>query len=249
LPLDKMFFKKFVDNRTSENVEKIVREYEYLVRFICYKFRGRGEPVDDLVQVGMLGLMKSVENYDPSFDVEFTTYATPMIVGELRHYFRDYSRIVKLPRRIHELNVKIKKVVFEHHQSQRRSPTIAQISAAVGVSEDEIIEALEAGDAARAMSLDSPSFRSERSGEYSSHSAATLIDSLGVDSQSDQSINKEAILVVMEKVLSERELMIVRMRFYDNLSQNEIAHRVSMSQMHVSRIIRAALKKLRVELF
>jgi RNA polymerase sigma-B factor len=249
LPFDKEFFKVFCEDRTDELKDKVIAEYQYLVKFVSGKFRGRGEPFDDLVQVGMLGLIKAVNNYNSEFDVEFTTYATPMIIGEIRHYFRDFTRIVKLPRRIHELNSKILKVIYEYQQEHQKSPTIVDIARVMEMDEEAIIEAMEAGDSTRAMSLDSPSFKVERSGDVSTQSAATLMDSLGVEDNARQTINKEAIKVAIDSSLDTREQRIVYLRFYENLSQSEIADSMDMSQMHVSRLIRSSLLKLKKAIF
>ncbi len=197
----------------------------------------------------MIGLMKAIDNYNSDFDTEFTTYATPMIVGEIKHYFRDNTRIVRLPRRMHELSLKIKRIIYEFAQVHQKSPTIAEISQALNVSEEEIIEAMEATDASKTLSLDSPAILIDRSGDISSQAEASIIDSLGVDTSSQKLLDREALRVAIKLNLEPREQRIIYMRFYDNLSQVEIATYMNISQMHVSRIIRTALTKLQDCLF
>jgi RNA polymerase sigma-B factor len=205
---------------------------------------GKGEALDDLIQVGMIGLIKSMDNYDPSYNAEFATYAMPMIVGEIKHYFRDHARLVKLPRRLHELNSQIKKLVFEFHQNNDRSPTIEEISKELGTTEEEVLEAMEAGEASRALSLDTPAFVTERSGQVVTDAKASLMDSLGVDHLESKIIDRETLKYAIANVLSRREQRIVYMRYYDNLSQHEIATYLRLSQMHVSRLIKSAIDKL-----
>ncbi len=225
--------------------EQIVNEHYNLVVYIARRFMGKGEALDDLIQVGIIGLLKALENFDPSFNAEFATYAMPMIIGEIKHYFRDHARLVKLPRRLHELNSQIKKIVFEYHQANDKSPTIQELAQILETSEDEVIEAMEAGEATKAISLDSPTFVSERSGEVVSDGKSSLIDSLGIDHTESKIIDREALKFAIANVLNRREQRVIYMRYYDNLSQQEIATYLNLSQMHVSRMIQFAVKKLK----
>lgn len=241
----KNLFRKYHAGKDKKLKEKIVGQHYNLVVFIAKKFIGRGESLDDLIQVGLVGLLKAMENYDPDNLAEFATYAMPMIVGEIKHYFRDYARLVKLPRKIHELNSQIKKTIFEFHQNNDRSPTIEELANALNVTEEDVILAMEAGEAAKALSLDSPSFMSERSGEVVTNSKSSLMDSLGIDHIENKIINRETLKFAIANLLNRREQRIIYMRFYDGLSQQEIADFLELSQMHVSRLLKHAIKKLR----
>lgn len=240
----KELFIKYRETNDSQLKEQIVEQHYNLVIYVARKFLGKGEALEDLIQVGIIGLMKAMENYDPSYNAEFATYAMPMIVGEIKHYFRDHARLVKLPRRLHELNAQIKKLVFEFHQFNDRSPTIEEIAQRLNASEEEVLEAMEAGEASRALSLDSPAFVTERSGEVVSDAKASLMDSLGVDHLESKIIDRETLKFAIANILNRREQRIIYMRYYDNLSQYEIATYLRLSQMHVSRLIKSAIDKL-----
>ncbi len=241
----KDLFRKYRRQPDAAIKDEIIRLHYNLVIYVARRFIGKGEALDDLIQVGIIGMLKAMENYDPDYNAEFATYAMPMIVGEIKHYFRDYARLVKLPRRLHELNSQIKKVVFEWHQREGKSPTIAEIAGVVDASEDEVVEAMEAGEVTRALSLDAPSFVSERSGEVVTNGKASLIDSLGVDHVENKMLDREAMKFAIANVLNRREQRIIYMRYYDNLSQQEIAQYLDLSQMHVSRLLTHAIDKLR----
>ena len=238
----------FIQYRLDKNPsvkDEIIRLHYNLVIYVARRFIGKGEALDDLIQVGIMGMLKAMDNYDPDYNAEFATYAMPMIVGEIKHYFRDYARLVKLPRRLHELNSQIKKIVFEWHQQEGKSPTIQEIASVIDATEDEVIEAMEAGDVTRALSLDAPSFISERSGEVVTNGKASLIDSLGVDHVENKMLDREAMKYAITNVLNRREQRIIYMRYYDNLSQQEIGIYLNLSQMHVSRLLSHAIVKLR----
>jgi RNA polymerase sigma-B factor len=238
----------FEQYRKSEDPaikDVIVQKHYNLVIHVSKKFLGRGESLEDLIQVGMLGMLKALNNYDPSFNAEFATYAMPMIIGEIKHYFRDYARLVKLPRRIHELNSQVKRIVFEYHQYKDRSPTIAELAEQVGCSEEEVLEAMEAGEATKALSLDAPAFVSERSGEVVTNSRSSLLESLGMNQLESRVLDRETLKYAIANLLNRREQRIIYMRFYDNLSQQEIANYLNLSQMHVSRLLKHAIAKLK----
>ncbi|MFI5906120.1 SigB/SigF/SigG family RNA polymerase sigma factor [Dactylosporangium sp. NPDC051541] len=221
---------------------RLIELYIPLAEYLARRFRNRGEHFDDLVQVANLGLIKSVDGYDPSRGAAFTSYAIPMIVGELKRHFRDKGWDVRVPRRLQELRLEISKVSGDLAQDLGRSPTVADLAARLSVSEEEIIEGLDCGQAYRALSLDAPA------GEGSDPGAAGLGDLLGdLDPDMQNVENREALRPLLAK-LSEREQKIIAMRFHGNLTQSQIAAELGISQMHVSRLLAAALRTLRSEL-
>jgi RNA polymerase sigma-B factor len=240
----KELFIKFRETEDPKLKDQIVEQHYNLVIYVARKFLGKGEALEDLIQVGIIGLIKSMDNYDPSYNAEFATYAMPMIVGEIKHYFRDHARLVKLPRRLHELNAQIKKLAFEFQQNYDRSPTIEEIAQRLNATEEEVLEAMEAGEASRALSLDSPAFMTDRSGEVVSDARSSLMDSLGVEHLESKIIDRETLKFAIANILNRREQRIIYMRYYDNLSQHEIATYLQLSQMHVSRLIKNAIDKL-----
>ncbi|MBV8345209.1 MAG: SigB/SigF/SigG family RNA polymerase sigma factor [Candidatus Eremiobacteraeota bacterium] len=213
-----------------------------LVRFLAVRFANRGEPLDDLVQVGTVGLLKAIDRFDLGRGVEFTTYATPTIVGEIKRYFRDKGWAVKVPRRLQELNLAVNRASDKLAIELGRSPTVAELAAHLNAGEDEILEAQELGQAYNLLSLDS-----EVSGEADKKSQ-TLADTVGVSDAGLELLEDRANLERAFRVLSGRERVIIYLRFYESVSQTEIAKRLNVSQMHVSRLQAKALEKLRAVL-
>lgn len=210
-----------------------------LVRFLAVKFANRGEPLDDLVQVGTVGLLKAIDRFDVDRGVEFTTYATPTIVGEIKRYFRDKGWAVKVPRRLQELNLAVNRASDKLAIELGRSPTVAELAERLSAGEEEILEAQELGQAYNLLSLDS-----EVSGE-SDKKSQTLSDTVGVNDAGLELLEDRANLERAFHVLTGRERVIIYLRFYESVSQTEIAKRLSVSQMHVSRLQAKALEKLR----
>ncbi|HTJ36267.1 MAG TPA: RNA polymerase sigma factor SigF [Dactylosporangium sp.] len=221
---------------------RLIELYIPLAEYLARRFRNRGEQLDDLVQVANLGLIKSVDGYDPSRGAAFTSYAIPMIVGELKRHFRDKGWDVRVPRRLQELRLEISKVSGDLAQDLGRSPTVADLAARLDVSEEEIIEGLDCGQAYRALSLDAPA------GDSGDPGAAGLGDLLGAEDPDMRNVeNREALRPLLAK-LPEREQKIIAMRFHGNLTQSQIAAELGISQMHVSRLLAGALRTLRTEL-
>lgn len=210
-----------------------------LVRFLAVRFANRGEPLDDLVQVGTVGLLKAIDRFDLERGVEFTTYATPTIVGEIKRYFRDKGWAVKVPRRLQELNLAVNRASDKLAIELGRSPTVAELAAHLNAGEDEILEAQELGQAYNLLSLDS-----EVSGENDKKSQ-TLADTVGIADAGLALLEDRANLERAFTVLTGRERVIIYLRFYESVSQTEIAKRLNVSQMHVSRLQAKALDKLR----
>jgi len=219
--------------------DELVVAHLNLVRFLAVRFANRGEPLDDLLQVGTVGLLKAIDRFELERGVEFTTYATPTIVGEIKRYFRDKGWAVKVPRRLQELNLAVNRASDKLAVGLGRSPTVAELSEHLQAGEDEILEAQELGQAYNMLSLDS-----EVLGETDKKSQ-TLADTVGVPDPALELLEDRANLERAFHVLTGRERVIVYLRFYESVSQTEIAKRLNVSQMHVSRLQAKALEKLR----
>ncbi|MCS6861333.1 MAG: SigB/SigF/SigG family RNA polymerase sigma factor [Abditibacteriales bacterium] len=219
---------------------QLIKRNERLVRFLAHKFKDKGEPLEDLIQQGMIGLINAIDRYDPDRGVKFSTYATPTILGEIKRYFRDKTWSVKVPRRIQELNLLVHRIADELTQELGRSPTLTELAQAVGASEEDVLEALEIGKAYDPISLDS-----ESSGSDKEDTPTTLEEHVrGQDSTME---NWETHLWLKDALqrLPPRERRVVELTFFEGLSQLEIAKELGMSQMHVSRLLRKALARLR----
>jgi RNA polymerase sigma-B factor len=219
--------------------DELVEEHAPLAQFLARRFANRGEPIDDLVQVALVGLLKAVERFDPGRGLQFSTFATPTILGELKRHFRDRGWAVRVPRRVQELHLQLGRIVATLGQEQGRSPTPREVAQRAGVSEEEVLEAMEAGSLYRLVSLDGPATREDEASE--------LVAGLGDEDPEFEQIERRAELDVMLGVLPDRERRIVELRFFDGLTQSEIAERVGVSQMHVSRLLARSLETLRAE--
>jgi RNA polymerase sigma-B factor len=227
------------DPEYEELRNNLVVAHLNLVRFLALKFANRGEPLDDLVQVGTVGLLKAIDRFELGRGVEFTTYATPTIVGEIKRYFRDKGWAVKVPRRLQELNLAVNRASEKMAVELGRSPTVAELAERLDATEEEILEAQELGQAYNLLSLDS-----EVSGEGEKKSQ-TLADTVGITDSGLELLEDRANLERAFHVLTGRERVIIYLRFYESVSQTEIAKRLNVSQMHVSRLQAKALEKLR----
>ena len=219
--------------------ERLIKMHLNLVRFLARKFANRGEPVDDLIQVGNIGLINAVDRFDPERGIRFATYATPTIVGEIKRYFRDRGWAIKVPRHLQEINLAANKAVDALVQRLDRSPTVAEIATEIGASEEETLEAIELGQMYELVSLDS------EAGQPEDESHTTLADYVGEDDVVLEEIGVRSSLVDMLKRLPERERKIIELRFFRNMSQTDVARTLDISQMHVSRLQQKALSRLR----
>jgi len=219
--------------------DELVEEHAPLAHFLAGRFSNRGEPRDDLVQVALVGLLKAVERFDPSRGLQFSTFATPTVLGELKRHFRDRGWTVRVPRRVQELHLQLGRIISTLGQEQGRSPTPAEIAERAGVSEEDVLEAMEAGSLYRLVSLDGSATPDDEGGD--------LAACLGEDDPSFASIEHRDELAELLGVLPERERRIVELRFFESLTQSEIAERVGVSQMHVSRLLTRSLERLRAE--
>ena len=222
--------------------EELVVAHLNLVRYLAVRFANRGESIDDLIQVGTVGLIKAIDRFDNERGVEFTTYATPTIIGEIKRHFRDKGWSVKVPRRLQELNLAVNRAVETLALELGRSVTVSDLAARLGSSVEDIIESQELGQAYNVLSLDT-----ELAAEGEARSA-TLLDYVGAHDEALELFENKANLEAAIHVLDPRERVIVYLRFYENLSQTEIAKRLNVSQMHVSRLQARALAKLKQSL-
>ena len=217
--------------------ERLVDQHIGLVEFLARRFRNRGEPVEDLIQVGTIGLLKAIERFDLDREVEFSTYATPTIVGELKRHFRDKGWAVRVPRRLQELHLELTKTVGNLAHDLGRSPTVEEIAKAAGITEEEVLEGLEIAQAYNFTSLDAPIDSEEGSTSFA--------EQLGSEDEQLENLEYRASLAPEMAKLPEREQKIVYLRFYKGLTQSEIASRLGISQMHVSRLLTRTLAQLR----
>jgi RNA polymerase sigma-B factor len=220
--------------------QRLIEAYLPLAEHLARRFRNRGEPLDDLVQVASLALVKSVDGYDHTRGAAFTSYAIPMILGELKRHFRDKGWNVRVPRRLQELRLDLGKAVSDLAQQLGHSPTVAELAVHCGVSDDEVIEAMESGHAYRALSLHAPV-----AGDDTGTELADMLGGLDPDLENVE--NRESLRPLLAK-LPVREQRIIVMRFFGNMTQSQIAAQLGISQMHVSRLLAHAIGALREDM-
>ncbi|MBW1600000.1 RNA polymerase sigma factor SigF [Streptomyces sp. JJ38] len=209
-----------------------------LVRYAAARFRSRNEPMEDIVQVGTIGLIKAIDRFDSERGVEFPTFAMPTVVGEIKRFFRDTSWSVRVPRRLQELRLALTKASDELSQQLDRSPTVAELASCLGVSEEDVVDGLAVGNAYTASSLDSPALE-EDGGEGS------LADRLGYEDAALEGVEYRESLKPLLARLPARERQIIMLRFFGNMTQSQIGEEVGISQMHVSRLLTRTLAQLR----
>jgi RNA polymerase sigma-B factor len=230
-------FAEYARTRDPALRDELVAAHLGLAEFLARRFANRGEPLDDLVQVASLGLLKALERFDPDRGVEFSTYATHTIVGELKRHFRDRGWAVRAPRRMQELYLRLGRVVATLSQELGRSPTIAELAANVEVSEEEVLEALEAGQAYQFASLDAPPGADADTDPLGSRIGETDQELVGAEQRAD--------LAPLLALLEPRDRQVLYLRFFEGLTQSEIANRMGISQMHVSRLLARSVARLR----
>jgi RNA polymerase sigma-B factor len=221
--------------------DQLIERYMSLVRSLARRYAYRGEQLDDLVQIGAIGLIKAIDRFDVDRGVELTTYATPNIIGEIKRHFRDKGWSVRVPRGLQELNVQLSKLIEKLTVELGRSPTIPELAKASGAEEETVVEALESGRAYSSVSLSSGGGQDEE-GELDP------LESLGAEEPQYEISEDRAMLAPGFRVLDDRERMILHLRFFKGLTQSQIAQQVGISQMHVSRLIRRSLEKIRDEI-
>ena len=216
--------------------EQALVELMPLVRALAARYSGRGEPLEDLVQVGALGLIKAVDRFDVDRGVEFSSYAVPTIVGEIRRHFRDKAWAMHVPRRLKELSVRLSRVLDELTTELGRSPTIAELAEAAGADEEDVIDALDSAHAYSTRSLHAP---------FDDEGDDSLADRLGVEERGYGDVEEGSLVDAGLDALDDRERRIIELRFFHELTQSQIAAELGISQMHVSRLLRRALADMR----
>jgi RNA polymerase sigma-B factor len=229
-----------VDGGAADPVARaeLIERFLPLARQLARRYQRADEPLDDLVQVASVGLVKAVDRFDPSREIAFSSFAVPTILGEIKRHFRDRTWSVRVPRDLQELTLKVDRVVTELSHSLRRSPSVLEIADAAGATEEQVLEALEASGAYRATSLSTARGTED-------DLSLTLGDTLGGDDEGFELAEHRATLGRLMQTVSPRERDVLRMRFEEDLTQLEIGERIGVSQMQVSRLIRQAIARLR----
>jgi RNA polymerase sigma-B factor len=218
--------------------EAVLEQHLPLVRALATRYAGRGEALEDIVQVGSVGLVLALQRFDPERGVPFKSFAIPTIVGEIRRHFRDRAWALHVPRRLKELSLRLMRTVETLTADLGRSPTIAELAVAVGVPEDDVIDALDVANAYSTRSLSEPRFDDE--GDSESYSRALGHTEPGFEEVEDLTIVESGL-----SALDARSRRIVELRFFDGRTQSEIAAEIGISQMHVSRLLRQSLELMR----
>ncbi len=226
--------------------DELVTMHLPLVEHLARRFRERGELHDDLVQVGTIGLIKAVDRFDTERGVEFSTFATPTIVGEIKRHFRDHGWAIRVPRRLQELRIQISRATAELSQRTGRSPTVREIAQYLEVDEEDVLEGIESAQAYSTLSLDNAgSGGGGRGGDGEQGEGFSIADSLGDYDEALEEVDNRESLKSLLAALSERERQIIMLRFFKHMTQTEIAKEIGISQMHVSRTLAKALSQLR----
>ena len=233
-------FEQYGRTRDRRTRNELVEAHRALAAHLARRFANRGEPLDDLVQVAFVGMLKAVERFDPERGLEFSTFATATVDGELKRHFRDKTWSVRVPRRSQELHLRLGPAIAELSQRLGRAPRIPEIAHEIGVREEEVLEAMEVGGAYRSASLDAPV------GE--TRDGSGLAERLGAADSNFDLVEHRAVIERALGSLPEREQTILRLRYFDELTQSEIAEQVGVSQMHVSRLLARSLADLRQKL-
>lgn len=233
---DRLLLRRYAESRDPQLRATLVQRFMPMARHLALRVAHGPEPLDDLVQVASIGLIKAIDRYDPARGASFASFAVPTIHGELQRWFRDRTWAVRPPRDLQELVLAVDRVSADLTAQLDRSPTVPELATALGVPEADVLEALLAGESRRLPSLDAPSGGDEE---------LVLLDRIGRADPELAAAEQRVQLARITRVLNARERQIVRLRFRDDLTQREIGERIGLSQMHVSRLLRRALDKLR----
>ena len=230
-------FRQYKATGDPEVRDQLIVSHLILVRFLASKFKNRGEPLDDLIQVGTIGLIKAIDRFDPSRGLEFTTYATPTILGEIKRHFRDKGWSVRVPRRLQELSAKVNQANDELTNELSRSPSVEEIAKRVGASVDDVLEAMESSSAYSSVPL-------EGGGSSDDDDAPSVIDHYATEDENLAASDDRIVLEDVIRDFSPREKDVIRMRFFEGMTQVEIAERLGISQVQVSRLLRRTLRRV-----
>jgi len=231
-------FKKYKNTKNSEARERIILLYESLIKYLANKYSNRGIQVEELVSIGNVALIRAIERYKPNNGASFTTYVSNVILGEIRHFFREQGWGLRVPRQLQENYLRINKVIEELTHKLNKSPTIPEIAAKVKLSEEKVLEAIEVGDVYNPISIDAEY-------EFNNGGNTKIVNFLGKeDKELKRIINKIDVEEVLDR-LGKRERLIIILYYYQGLNQREIAKKLGISQMHVSRLQRQAMESLK----
>lgn len=236
---DDDLFLRYYRSRNPMIREQLVMNHMNLVRFLAKKFANRGEPLDDLIGVGTIGLMHAIDRFDPERGIRFATFATPTIVGEIKRHFRDRGWAIKVPRRLQEVNLAANRATEQLTTKLNRPPTVQEVSDAIGVGLEETLEGMELGHLYELVSLDN------ELGDDDDESRSRLEDYVGKEDSAFEEFGVRSRLEDAIGRLSSRERKIIILRFFKGWSQTDVARELSISQMHVSRLQHKALARLR----
>jgi RNA polymerase sigma-B factor len=234
----KELFRLYKEEGNEKAREELIVSHLNLVRFLAGKFQDRGEPIGDLVQVGTIGLIKAIDRFDPDRGLEFTTFATPTIMGEIKRHFRDKGWSVRVPRRLQELSSRVNKANDDLTRELQRPPSVQEVADYLGVSVDEVLEAMESSRAYSSVSLEGP-------GDGEGDEAPAVIDHYASVDTDLVSSDDRMLLEDIISTFSSNEQEILRMRFDEDLTQAEIADKMGISQVQVSRLLRKVLNRMR----
>ena len=237
---DRVLLRRYHENGDLQAREQLIEKHMSLVRSLARRYSYRGEQLDDLIQIGAIGLIKAIDRFDVDRGVELTTYATPNIIGEIKRHFRDKGWAVRVPRGLQELNVQLSRLVEQLTVELGRSPTIPELAKAAGIEDERVLEALESGRAYRPLSLSV--------GAGGDDDDLDPLESIGTDEHQYEVSEDRAVLAPGFRVLDDRERTILHLRYFEGLTQSQIAQQIGISQMHVSRLIRRSLEKIRQEI-
>jgi RNA polymerase sigma-B factor len=237
---DTELLRAYHEDGDFEARQELIERHVGFVRRLAQRYVRRGEQLDDLTQVGCVGLIKAIDRFDGGYGASLTTYAAPNVLGEIKRHFRDRGWSVRVPREIQELNVKLTRIVDELTVKLGRSPNVDELARATGATVEQVLEALESSAAYSTLSLSQPA-----DGDEEGQGPA---DTLGADDEAFERSEERMTLAKGMRGLHARERTILHLRFFEGLTQSEIAERVGISQMHVSRLIRDSLARVREEL-
>ena len=236
-PQDEKLFRRYVELGDLHTRGQLVSRFLPFARDLATRYCHSDEPLDDLVQVASIGLLKAIDRYDPKRGTGFTSYAAPTILGELKRHFRDHGWALRVPRDLQERALAAKRTVDALSAERGRSPTLRETAAELGCAPEDVLEALEVAASYRAISLDAPS-------NHDCGRGAELAELLGADDATYELVEEREAIARSWQELPELERKVVQLRYFHDLTQREIGERIGYSQMHVSRLLRRALARL-----
>jgi RNA polymerase sigma-B factor len=234
---DRLLLERYRETGDQATREALVERFLPLARQLARRYQRGAEPLDDLVQVASLGLLKAIDRFEPSRTTAFSSFAVPTILGELKRHFRDRGWSVRVPRDLQELSVRVERVADDLARTLGRAPTPDEIGEEIGVTAEQVLEAREAAGAYRAISLDRPRDDNDESERVAAH--------MGTEDHGFAVAEDAATVELLMRELTDREREVLRLRFSEDLTQSEIGARIGVSQMHVSRLLRRAIARLR----